>query len=115
MPSPGGAPHTPSPLLVGDELYVVSDGGIATCLDAKSGQVHWAERVPGNYSASPIFADGKIWLQNETGIGTVLKPGKIFEKLAENNLGEKTLASYAVTDGAFFIRTEKHLYRIGAK
>ena len=51
----------------------------------------------------------------ETGIGTVLKPGKTFEKLAENNLGEKTLASYAVTDGAFFIRTEKNLYRIGAK
>ena len=93
----------------------VSDAGIASCLDAKTGQVHWSERIPGNYSASPIFADGKIWLQNETGIGTVLKPGKTFEKLAENNLGEKTLASYAVTDGAFFIRTEKNLYRIGAK
>jgi outer membrane protein assembly factor BamB len=110
-----GAPHTPSPLLVGNELYVVSDAGIATCLDAKTGQVHWSERIPGNYSASPLFADGKIWFQNETGIGTVLKPGKTFEKLAENNLGERTLASYAVTDGAFFIRTEKNLYRIGGK
>ncbi|MFM8471811.1 MAG: PQQ-binding-like beta-propeller repeat protein [Limisphaerales bacterium] len=110
-----GAPHTPSPLLVGNELYVVSDAGIATCLDAKTGQVHWAERIAGNYSASPLYADGKIWFQNETGIGTVLKPGKTFEKLAENNLAEKTLASYAVTDGAFFIRTEKNLYRIGTK
>lgn len=110
-----GAPHTPSPLLVGNELYVVSDGGIASCLDAKSGQVHWSERVPGNYSASPLLADGKIYLQNETGTGVVLKPGKTFEKLAENSLGEKTLASYAVTDGALFIRSDKHLYRIAAK
>lgn len=110
-----GAPHTPSPLLVGNELYVVSDAGIASCLDAKTGQVHWSERVGGNYSASPLFADGKIWLQNETGTGVVLKPGKTFEKIAENALGEKTLASYAVTDGALFIRTEKNLYRIGGK
>jgi outer membrane protein assembly factor BamB len=110
-----GAPHTPSPLLVGNELYVVSDAGIASCLDAKTGQVHWSERVGGNYSASPLLADGKIYLQNETGTGVVLKPGKTFEKLAENALGEKTLASYAVTDGALFIRTEKHLYRIGGK
>ena len=84
-------------------------------MDAKTGQIHWSERVAGNYSASPLLADGKIWLQNETGLATVLKPGKTFEKLAENNLGERTLASYAVTDGAFFIRTEQHLYRIGAK
>ena len=110
-----GAPHTPSPLLVGNELYVVSDAGIASCLDAKTGAVHWSERAGGNYSASPLFADGKIWLQNETGTGVVLKPGKTFEKLAENALGEKTLASYAVTDGALFIRTETSLYRIGAK
>ena len=110
-----GAPHTPSPLLVGNELYVVSDAGIASCLDAKTGTVHWSERAGGNYSASPLFADGKIWLQNETGIGVVLKPGKTFEKLAENPLGEKTLASYAVTDGALFIRTETSLYRSGAK
>ncbi|MFA6544656.1 MAG: PQQ-binding-like beta-propeller repeat protein [Limisphaerales bacterium] len=110
-----GAPHTPSPLLVGNELYVVSDAGIASCLDAKTGQVHWSERVGGNYSASPLLADGKIYLQNETGAGIVLKPGKTFEKLAENPIGERVLASYAVTDGAFFIRSEKHLFRIGGR
>lgn len=109
------APKTPSLLLAGNELYMVSDAGIASCLDAKTGQVHWSERVGGNYSASPLLADGKIYLQNETGTGVVLKPGKAFEKLAENPLGEKTLASYAVTDGALFIRTEKHLYRIGGR
>ncbi len=72
--------------------------------------------MPGNYSASPLLADGKIYLQNETGTGVVLKPGKTFEKLAENPLGERTLAAYyAVTDGAFFIRSDKHLFRVGAK
>ena len=107
------APKTPSMLLAGDELYFVSDAGIATCVDAKTGRVHWSERVGGNYSASPVLADGRIYLQNEEGTGVVLAPGKMFQQLARNSLGERTLASYAVTDGALFIRTEAHLYRIG--
>jgi outer membrane protein assembly factor BamB len=108
-----GAPKTPSMLLVDKELYFVSDAGIATCVDAKTGRVHWAERVGGNYSASPLFADGRIYLQNEEGTGVVLAPGKIFHQLARNSLGERALASYAVTDGALFIRTEARLYRVG--
>ena len=108
-----GAPKTPSLLLVGDELYFVSDAGIASCVDAKTGRVHWAERVGGNYSASPLLADGRIYLQNEEGVGVVLARGKTFHELARNSLGERTLASCAVTDGALFIRTEAHLYRIG--
>jgi len=110
-----GAPLTPSPLLVGDELYLVSDQGIASCLDAKTGKVHWQERVGGNYSASPLVADGKIYVQNEEGTGVVVKVGKKFEQLAKNPLGEPTLASYAAADGALFIRTEKNLYRIEAR
>jgi outer membrane protein assembly factor BamB len=108
-----GAPKTPSMLLVGDELYFVSDSGIASCVDAKTGKVHWAERVGGNFSASPLLADGRIYLQNEEGIGVVLAPGKTFHELARNPLGERTLASYAVTDGALFIRTDGHIYRVG--
>jgi outer membrane protein assembly factor BamB len=108
-----GAPKTPSMLLVGDELYFVSDAGIATCVDATTGRVHWAERVGGNYSASPVFAERRIYLQNEEGIGVVLAPGKTFQQLARNSIGERTLASYAVTDGALFIRTEAHLYCVG--
>jgi outer membrane protein assembly factor BamB len=110
-----GAPHTPSLLLVGEELYMVSDAGIATCVDARTGQVHWSERLPGNYSASPLFAAGKIYFQNETGTGTVLKPGKKFEKLSENPLNERSLASYAVADSALFIRTDQHLYKVKAE
>lgn len=108
-----GAPNTPSLLLVGDELYMVSDRGIASCVDAKNGEVHWQQRIGGGFSASPIYADDRIYLLSEDGRGTVLAAGKKFEKLAENAIGERTLASYAVTNGSLFIRGDKHLYRIG--
>lgn len=107
-----GAPNTPSLLLVGEELYMVSDGGIASCVDAKTGRVHWQERIGGNYSASPIHAGGRIYFQNEEGTGVVVKAGKEFEKLASNALGERTLASYAVGDEALFIRADQHLYKV---
>jgi outer membrane protein assembly factor BamB len=107
-----GAPNTPSPLVVGDEIYFVSDAGIMTCADAKTGSVYWQERVGGNYSASPVFGDGKLFVQSEEGVGTVLKPGKKFEILAKNDLKERSLASYAIDEGVIYIRTEKHLLRI---
>jgi len=107
-----GAPHTPSPLLVGTELYLISDGGVGTCVDAKTGDVHWTERIGGNFSASPVFADGKVYLQDEEGKATVLKAGKKFQKLAESDLKEKTQASYCMGDGAIYVRTEKHLYKV---
>jgi outer membrane protein assembly factor BamB len=93
-------------------LYSVADSGMASCLDARTGQLHWQERIGGNCSASPVYADGRIYIQNEEGVGTVIKAGKQFEKLATNSLPERTLASYAIGDGALFIRTERHLYRI---
>lgn len=107
-----GAPSTPSLLLAGDELYMVSDSGIASCVDARTGRIHWQERVGGNYSASPVFGNGHIYLQNEEGKGVVLRAGTEFLKIAENDLHERTLASYAVDKGALIIRTAEHLYRI---
>jgi len=107
-----GAPHTPSALVLGDEVYFVSDSGIATCADARTGAVHWSERLGGDCSASPFAAEGRIYFQNETGVGTVVKAGKTFEVLAKNELGERTLASSAVADGALFIRSELHLWKI---
>lgn len=106
------APHTPSPLLVGDQLYVVSDGGIATCFNAVSGEQVWQKRIGGNFSSSPLFADGKIYLQSEQGDGIVLQPGSEYVELAKNELEPRTFASYAVADGALLIRTETQLYRI---
>ncbi|RPH62013.1 MAG: pyrrolo-quinoline quinone, partial [Acidobacteria bacterium] len=108
-----GAPLTPSPLIVGDELYLVSDIGIASCVDAKTGQTHWQQRIGGNYSASPVFVDGRIYFQSEEGLTTVVAPGKAFQKLATSQLDGAMLASMAVSGGSFFIRTDSHLYRIG--
>jgi len=109
-----GAPLTPSPLVVGDELYIVNDGGIASCLDAKTGETRWLQRLGGEYSASPVFADGRIYFLSEGGVATVIAPGKEFRKLATSSLDGETLASMAISDGSIFIRTDSHLYRIGA-
>jgi len=109
------APLTPSPLLVGDELYVVNDGGIASCLDAKTGETHWVQRLGGEFSASPVFADGRIYFLSEDGVATVIAPGKAFRKLATSTLDGGTLASMAVAGGSIFIRTASHLYRIGER
>jgi len=108
-----GAPLTPSPLVVGDELYIVNDGGIASCLDAKTGETRWLQRLGGEYSASPVFADGRIYFLSEGGVATVIAPGKEFRKLATSSLDGETLASMAISDGSIFIRTDSHLYRIG--
>ena len=107
-----GAPLTPTPILVGDELYVVSDIGILSCLDARTGAIVWQARVPGNYSASPVFADGRIYIQSEEGITTVIAPGRQFQRLATNRLDGGMLASMAISNGAVFIRTDTSLYRI---
>ncbi len=107
-----GAPLTPSPLAVGDELYVVTDGGIATCLDARTGATVWQQRLGGTYSASPVFAGGSIYFPAEQGVTTVIAPGRVFRRLATNRLDGALLASMAVVDGSFFVRTDSSLYRI---
>jgi hypothetical protein len=110
-----GAPLTPSPLLIDDELYIVNDTGIAVCLDARTGQTYWQHRLNGTYSASPVFADGRIYFLSEEGLATVVAPGRQFRELASNTLSGDTLASIAVSNGSIFIRSASHLYRIGAK
>jgi outer membrane protein assembly factor BamB len=110
-----GAPFTPSPIVIGDEFYMVSDIGIASCLDVATGKTIWQARMPGNYSASPVFADGKIYFLSEEGVATVIAPGKEFKKLAENVLDGTTFASIGVSQGSLFIRSDSHLYRIASK
>jgi outer membrane protein assembly factor BamB len=110
-----GAPNTPSMVVVDDLLYCVSDAGIASAIEATTGKVAWSERLGGNFSASVLHADGRLYFQNEEGMGYVLKPGRSFEVVSRNDLGERCLASYAVDDGALFIRTKSSLYRIGKR
>ena len=109
-----GVPHSPSVLLVDQNIYFVSDKGIASCLDARTGQQHWQERLGGNFSASPLFADGRIYFQDENGQAIVLRADASFEELSRNRLTdeERTFASYAVDGSALLIRTETALYRV---
>ncbi len=108
-----GVPTTPSVLVTDDEVYFVSDNGVATCLDARSGEVNWTERLGGGFSASPVLAEGRVYFTNEDGTTYVVRAGKEYELLATNELGERTLASPAVDDGAIYVRTASHLWRIG--
>lgn len=102
----------PSLLLVDDVIYMNNDGGIVTALDAKTGAEIWAERIGGNYSASPIFANGHAYFFSEEGKATVIKPGRTFNKVAENKLASGFMASPAVTDNALILRTKTDLYRV---
>jgi outer membrane protein assembly factor BamB len=108
-----GVSLTPSVVVVGESIYLVSDNGVATCLDARTGKVHWTERLEGGFSASPVFADGKTYFTNETGTTFVVAADSTFELLATNEVAERTLASPAVEDGAFYQRTDTHLWRFG--
>lgn len=109
---PRAVPLTPSPIVVGGELYMVSDNGVGTCLDAKTGALHWQQRIGGNHSASPTFADGRIYFLSEEGESTVIAPGKTYRELAKNAVSERTLASFAVSGKAIYLRGERSLYRI---
>jgi outer membrane protein assembly factor BamB len=108
-----GAPLTPSVLVVGDELYFVSDAGVASCLDTVTGKVHWTKRLGGNFSASPTYAAERVYFLSEDGRTHVVAPGKSFQLLATNDIEERTLASVAVSQGVLFLRSETQLWRIG--
>jgi outer membrane protein assembly factor BamB len=105
-------PAKPSPLVVDDLIYLINDSGVATCLEAKTGEQVWQERVGGTYSASPLYVDGRIYLFSEQGKTIVLKPGRTLEVLATNNLPDGFMASAAVAGKAFYLRTKTHLYRV---
>lgn len=111
----GQLPQKPSMLLIDDELYFVTDKGIGMCLDARTGSEHWKERVEGNYSASPLYANGRIYLFSQEGTTVVVNASKQFEKVAESTLDGGFMASPAVAGDALFVRTDTHLYRIEEK
>jgi outer membrane protein assembly factor BamB len=108
-------PKIPSMLFVKSHLFAVTENGIAACMDAKSGEILWQERLGGRFSASPIWADNRIYFLSDDGMTTVIEDGSEFKVLAKNSLDEMTQASMAVSQGQLFIRTEKYLYCIGKK
>jgi len=115
--STANGPDVPTPVTDGKYFYIVNDRGIMWCLDARTGaEIYGQQRIkPGTYSASPVLADGKIYVTNEDGVTTVVKAGPSFEVLAENALGDYCLSSPAISNGQIFIRTAHNLYAIGKK
>jgi hypothetical protein len=110
-------PDVPTPVTDGTYLYVVNDRGIAYCLELKTGKtIYGPERlIPGTYSASPVLADGKIYITSEDGVTSVYRTGPKFELLAENKMDDYTLSSIAVKDGQLFLRTAGWLWVIGQR
>jgi outer membrane protein assembly factor BamB len=110
-----GTAYVPSPILYGDYVYLLTDKGVMTCLDARTGEVKYEGGrvpVPATFTSSPVAFDGKILLTSEDGDTFVIKAGPKHEVLRTNSLGEPVYASPAVAGGKIFIRGEKHLYAI---
>jgi outer membrane protein assembly factor BamB len=105
-------PKIPSPVLVNDLLFTVSDIGTVMCLDASTGKELWKERLRGKYAASLFYAEGRIYCCNQEGTTTVFKATRNYEAVATNLLAPGFMASPAVSDKALFLRTKTHLYRI---
>lgn len=106
-------PEISSPIIVGEQVYFTSSLGVLTCLNAKSGELAWQRRLGGNYSASPLFADGKLYFTSEEGLTTVVAPGAEYHELARNQLFGQTKASLAVCGQSLLIRTDPVLYCLG--
>ncbi|MCC6143058.1 MAG: PQQ-binding-like beta-propeller repeat protein [Candidatus Hydrogenedentes bacterium] len=105
-------PQEPSPTLADGLVYLLSNNGAVTCVDASTGEQVWSDRIGGNFVSSPIYGDGRLYLSSTQGKTAVLKAGRTFEQLAENRLDEGFMASPAVAGKALFLRTKTHLYRI---
>jgi outer membrane protein assembly factor BamB len=105
-----GVPMIPSLLLADGLLYSVTEKGILQCMEPSTGDIIYTKRLEGTFSASPLFADGRIYLLNDSGDTTAIKPGRKYEELAHNEIGEPTQASLAVSGGRIFQRTVRHLY-----
>lgn len=111
-----GTAYVPSPILYGDYLYLTTDRGILTCLDARTGEVKYEGGripIPATFTASPVAFEGKILMTSEDGDTFMVKAGPKHEILGTNSVGEPVYASPAIADGRIFIRGEKNLYCIG--
>ena len=114
--NPRGAPFVPSAILVGNRYYLVTDKGIGTCLDARTGETVWQKRFPGEYTASPVAAGDRVYFTNEAGLTTVIRGGNDrYEQLARNAIGQPVYASAAISQGRLFLRTNRHVIAISDK
>lgn len=109
-----GVAALPSLLYVEPHLYSITRDNILHCLDGSTGDIVWRERLEGKYSASPVYADGRIYILSEEGVTIILKPGSEYSEIGRNDIGETCFASMAVSDGHFYIRSDQHMFCIGS-
>ncbi len=109
----GNAAHA-SQVMIEGRIYIMTNAGVAYCVDAKSGEELWSKRVGGNFSASPVVADKLIYFCDEKGTTTVIRAGAEYDEVAQNKLDEGMRASPAVAYGALYLRTYGHLYKLAS-
>jgi outer membrane protein assembly factor BamB len=107
-----GVAYVPSPIIEGDYFLIVSDSGVAHCFNAADGKIAWQERL-GEHHASLVSANGLVYFLNDNGVMNVVRPGPTFERVAQNDIREKTFASPAISDGQLFLRSDRNLFCIG--
>jgi len=113
--SPKGSPYTPTPIIYGDYLYTCADHGVLSAYNARTGERIYQERLPTSFSASPVAADGKLYLASEDGEVLVVKAGPKFEILATNSMGKPLMATPAISDGILILRSEDKIYGIAER
>jgi outer membrane protein assembly factor BamB len=110
-----GSPYTPTPIIYGDLFYACADNGVLTAYDAKTGERVYQERLPSSFSASPVAADGKLYLASEDGDVFVVKAGRKFELLATNPMGQALMGTPAISDRLLIVRSQNYVYGIGER
>jgi outer membrane protein assembly factor BamB len=113
--SPKGSPYTPTPIIYGDLLYVLADNGVLSAYVAKTAELVYQQRLPSSFSASPVAADGKLYLASEDGDVFVVKAGRQYELLSRNTMGQPLMATPALSQGMLIIRGEKAIYAVGER
>ena len=108
-----GSPYTPTPIIYGDQFYVLADNGVLSSYDAKTGALIYQQRLPSSFSASPVAADGKLYLASEDGDVFVVKAGRQYELLSKNTMGQPLMATPALAQGMLIVRGENAIYAIG--
>ena len=113
--TPKGSPYTPTPIIYGDLLYVMADNGVLSAYDAKTGENIYQQRLPTSFSASPVAADGKLYLSSEDGDVFVVKAGRQYELLSRNTMGQAVMATPALSDGRLIVRVDDAIYALGER
>jgi outer membrane protein assembly factor BamB len=110
-----GSPYTPTPVIYGDLMYALADNGVLSTYEAKTGELVYQQRLPSSFSASPVAADGRLYLASEDGDVFVVKAGRQYELLSRNVMGQPLMATPAISQGMLIVRGENAIYALGER